>query len=74
MDDEPRDRTQPASGRVRPPYPLHKLVAAIPRDMTEGVVTALVDADFAREQIEVVTAKNVFNIFHAVHVVLAICR
>jgi hypothetical protein len=59
MDDESRDRTQPASGRVRPPYPLHKLVAAIPRDMTEGVVTALVDADFAREQIEVVTADEV---------------
>ncbi len=59
MDNEPRDRTPPASGRGRPPYPLHKVVAAVARDKTDGVVTALVDAGFAREQIEVVTADEV---------------
>ena len=59
MENESRDRTPPAPGRGRPPYPLHKIVAAVARDKSDGVVTALVDASFAREQIEVVTADEV---------------
>ena len=59
MDNEPQDRTPPASNRGRQPYPLHKIVAAVGRDMSDGVVTALVDAGFAREEIEVVTADQV---------------
>ena len=42
MDNEPRDRTSSAPGRRRPPYPLHKIAAAVARDETDGVVPALV--------------------------------
>jgi hypothetical protein len=59
MDNEPRDRTSSAPGRRRPPYPLHKVVAAVARAETDGVVNALGDAGFARDRIEVVTAENV---------------
>jgi hypothetical protein len=59
MDNEPQNRTPPASNRGRPQYPLHKVVAAVARTETDRVVTALVDADFAREQIEVVTPDEV---------------
>jgi hypothetical protein len=59
MDNEPRDRTSSAPGRRRPPYPLHKIVAAVARAETDGVVNALGDAGFARDRIEVVTAEDV---------------
>ena len=59
MDNEPRDRTSSAPGRRRPPYPLHKIVAAVARAETDGVVAALGDAGFARDRIEVVTAEDV---------------
>jgi hypothetical protein len=59
MDNEPRDRTSSAPGRRRPPYPLHKIVAAVARDETDGVVAALGDAGFARDRVEVVTADDV---------------
>ncbi len=41
------------------PYPLHKIVVAVARDATDGVVAALVDAGFARERIKIVTAADV---------------
>ena len=59
MDNEPRDRTSSAPGRRRPPYPLHKIVAAVARDETDGVINALADAGFARDRIDIVTAEDV---------------
>jgi hypothetical protein len=59
MNDESRDRTPPAFNRGRQPYPLHKVVAAVARDETDGVVAALTDAGFGRNHIEVVTAEDV---------------
>ena len=58
MDDESRDRTPPAPGRGRPPYPLHKIVAAVARDESDPVVAALTDAGFGRDRIEVITADD----------------
>ena len=62
MNDESRDRTPPGHGPGRRPYPLHKVAAAIAPDMTDGVVTALEDAGFARDRIEVVTAADVSDL------------
>ena len=62
MDNKPQDRTPPAPGPGRRPYPLHKVAAAIPRDMTDGVVAALEEAGFARDQIEVVTSEDVSDL------------
>ena len=45
--------------RNRPPYPLHKVVAAVAATEADGVVAALTEAGFARDQIEVVTAEQV---------------
>ena len=59
MDDQTLGRTQPASRRSGQQYPLHKVVAAVPRDQTDGVVTALEEAGFARDRIEVVTKEDV---------------
>ena len=59
MDDEPRDRTPSPPARGRPPYPLSKIVAAVARAETEGVVAALGDVGFARERIEVVTGEDI---------------
>jgi hypothetical protein len=59
MDDQSRSRTQPASRRGGQQYPLHKVVAAVPREQTDGVVTALEEAGFARDRIEVVTKEDV---------------
>jgi hypothetical protein len=38
------------------------VAAAIPRDMTDGVVAALEEAGFARDQIEVVTSEDVSDL------------
>jgi hypothetical protein len=59
MTNAPRDRTPPAPARGGPPYPLHKIVAALERTATDGVVTALADAGFAGDRVEVVHAEDV---------------
>ena len=59
MENESHDGTPPATGRDRLPYPLHKIVAAVERDQADTVATALADAGFARDRIEVVTADDV---------------
>jgi len=41
---------------------MNKVAAAIPRDTTDGVVTALEDAGFSRDRIEVVTAEDVSDL------------
>ena len=58
MDNEPQDRTPPASHRDRRPYPLHKVAAAVAPAETDGVVAALAEAGFAPDRIEVVTAED----------------
>ena len=62
MTNEPQDRKPPAPGPGRRPFPLHKVAAAMARDMTDGVVTALEDAGFARDRIEVVTSEDVSDL------------
>ena len=62
MDTNSHDRKPPAPGPGRGPYPLHKVAAAMARDMTDGVVTALEDAGFARDRIEVVTSEDVSDL------------
>jgi hypothetical protein len=62
MDNKPQDRRPAAHGPGRSPYPLHKVAAAIPPDMTDGVVTALEEAGFARDHIEVVTSEDVSDL------------
>ena len=62
MDNEPRDRTPPAHGPGRTPYPLHKVAAAVARNETDGVVAALTDAGFAPDRIEIVTAEDVSDL------------
>jgi hypothetical protein len=62
MDNEPHDRKPRAHGPGGRPYPLHKVAAAMPRDMTDGVVTALEEAGFARDRIEVVTGEDVSDL------------
>jgi hypothetical protein len=62
MTNEPQDRKPPAPGPGRGPFPQHKVAAAMARDMTDGVVTALEDAGFARDRIEVVTAEDVSDL------------
>jgi hypothetical protein len=59
MENESRDGTPPATGRDRLPYPLHKIVAAVARDQADTVATALADAGFAQDRVEVVTADDV---------------
>ena len=62
MDNKPQDRTPPAPGPGGRPYPVHKVAAAIARDMTDGVVTALEGAGFAPDRIEVVTSDDVSDL------------
>src|SRR5687768_12201076 len=62
MDNNPQDRTPPAPGPGRRPFPQHKVAAALAPEMTAGVVTALEDAGFARDRIEVVTAADVSDL------------
>jgi hypothetical protein len=62
MDNDSHDRKPPAPGPGRRPFPLHKVAAAMARDMTDGVVTALNDAGFTRDRIEVVTAEDVSDL------------
>jgi hypothetical protein len=62
MDNEPQDRTPPAPGPGRRPYPLHKVAAAVAPGETDGVVAALVDAGFAQDRIEVVTSEDVADL------------
>lgn len=62
MDNKPQDRTPPAPGPGRRPFPRHKVAAAIARDETDGVVAALKDAGFAPDRIEVVTAEDVSDL------------
>ena len=63
MDHEAKDRTPPAPGPGRRPYPpLHKVAAAIARADTGSVVAALDEAGFARDRIEVVTAEDVSDL------------
>ena len=59
MDDQPRDHTPLAPARGLPPYPLNKIIAAVARSETDGVVAALRDAGFAHDQIEAVIAEDV---------------
>ena len=62
MDNDSHDRKPPAAGPGRRPFPTHKVAAALTPDMTAGVVTALEDAGFARDRIEVVTAEDVSDL------------
>ncbi len=62
MDNDSHDRKPPAPGPGRRPFPHHKVAAAIARDMTDGVVTALKDAGFTQDRIEVVTAEDVSDL------------
>ncbi len=62
MDNDSHDRKPPAPGPGRRPFPLHKVAAAIARDMTDGVVTALKDAGFTGDRIEVVTSEDVSDL------------
>ncbi len=62
MDNEPKDRTPPTPRPGRRPYPLHKVVAAVARSETDGVVAALTEAGFAQDRIEVVTAEDVSDL------------
>jgi hypothetical protein len=62
MDNKPQDRTPPAPGPGRRPYPLHKVAAAVAPGETDGVVAALVDAGFAQDRIEVVTSEDVADL------------
>jgi hypothetical protein len=62
MDNEPQDRTPPAPGPGRRPYPLHKVAAAVAPGETDSVVAALVDAGFAQDRIEVVTSEDVADL------------
>jgi hypothetical protein len=59
MDNEPQNRTPPARGPGRGPFPLHKVAAAIDSNQTDTVVSALKDANFPPDRIEVVTAEDV---------------
>ena len=62
MNNEPQDRMPPARGPGHEPYPLHKVAAAIDRNQRDAVVTALTDAGFASDRIEVVTAEDVSDL------------
>jgi hypothetical protein len=62
MDNDSHDRKTPAPGPGRRPFPTHKVAAAMTPDMIDGVVTALEDAGFARDRIEVVTAEDVSDL------------
>ena len=62
LDNDSHDRKSPAPGPGRRPFPLHKVAAAIARDMTDGVVTALNDAGFTPDRVEVVTAEDVSDL------------
>jgi hypothetical protein len=62
MTNEPQDRKPPAPGPGGRPFPQHKVAAALAPDMTAGVVTALEDAGFAPDRIEVVTAADVSDL------------
>lgn len=62
MDNRPQDRTPPAPGPGRRPFPHPRVAAAIAPDMTDGVVAALTDAGFARDRIEVVTKEDVSDL------------
>lgn len=62
MTDERHDQgARPADGRRRP-YPLHKVLAAVERAQSEGVMVALEEAGFARDGIDVVTAEDVSDL------------
>jgi hypothetical protein len=62
MDNDSHGGKPPAPGPGRRPYPLHKVAAAIAPDMTDGVVTALNDAGFTPDRVEVVTAEDVSDL------------
>ena len=62
MDNDSQDRKPPAPGPGRRPYPLSQSGRGLAPDMTDGVVTALDDAGFARDRIEVVTAEDVSDL------------
>jgi hypothetical protein len=62
MDNDPQDRTPPAPGPGRRPFPLHKVAAAIAPTDRDGVVAALEEAGFARDRIEVVTSEDVSDL------------
>lgn len=43
-------------------YPVHNVIAAAPQPQVDQVVTALEDAGFMRERIEIILAKDVFGL------------
>ena len=59
MTHESSRRPPSAAAGERPPYPLHKIVAAVEAGAADGVVAALTDAGFARDRIEIVTSRDV---------------
>ena len=59
MDKQPGDHTGPAPLRRPLTYPLHKIVAAVARSDTDGVVAALEEAGFARDRIEIIIGETV---------------
>ena len=62
MDNEHQDRKPPARGPGLRSFPQHKVAAAIDRNQADAVVTALEDAGFARDRIEVVTTEDVADL------------
>lgn len=58
MDDVNRT-PENAPVRRRKPYPRHKIVAALERAETDGVVEELGNAGFARDRIDIFTAEDV---------------
>jgi hypothetical protein len=62
MDNKPQDRTPPAPGPGRRPYPLHKVAAAVARSETDAVVVGLTEAGFAPDRIEIVTSDDVSDL------------
>ena len=59
MDHEPSDRSPSVPSHKETSYPLHKLVAAVARADTEGIVVALAEVGFPSDRVEVITAEDV---------------
>lgn len=60
MTNERQERTSHAAGGHQPPpYPLHKVLAAVARAERDGVITELEAAGFARDKIEEFNSEDV---------------